>query len=237
MKRLPVIALSLTALLAVGAAGVFWEASVSRVENETGAPGQRESESLAQSETETGTPEDADSEAPFGGAFSLTDQNGMRRTDMDFRGKYMLIFFGYTFCPDVCPTTLAVEAEALGKLGESANRIQPIFISVDPKRDTPAKLKTYLASFDAPTRPNFVGLTGTDQEIAEAARAYRVYYRAHIDGQIRDGSGSEYSIDHTGDVYLMDPDGKFVAYYSQGILPDEMAEDLKMKTAPRRSAE
>ena len=229
MKRLPLIVLSLAVLLAAGAGGVFWWAEASRSQSETelsvpGAP-----ETVAENDTDT--PDATEStDDTFGGTFSLTDQNGVRRTDMDFRGKYMLIFFGYTFCPDVCPTTLAIEAEALSKLGERANRIAPIFISVDPKRDTPAKLKTYLASFDAPTRPNFVGLTGTEQEIADAAKAYRVYYRAHIDGQIRDGS--EYSIDHTGDVYLMDPDGKFVAYYSQGILPDEMAEDLKTKIAP-----
>ena len=152
---------------------------------------------------------------------------------MDFRGKYMLIFFGYTYCPDVCPTTLAVEKEALDKLGARANRIVPIFITVDPKRDTPDKLKSYLSSFDAKppsTRPNFVGLTGTDEEIAKAAKAYRVYYRAHLDGFMAGAAG--YSIDHTGDVYLMGPEGKFVAYYSQGILPDEMAADLMLKTSP-----
>src|SRR6185503_13240582 len=155
----------------------------------------------------------------FGGPFSLIDQDGKRRTDSEFRGKYMLIFFGYTYCPDVCPTTLAVEAEALDQIGARANNIVPIFITVDPKRDTPEKLKSYLSAFDAKppsVRSNFVGLTGTNEEIAKTAEAYRVYYQAHIDGRTQDG----YSIDHTGDVYLMDPEGKFVAYYSQGILPD-----------------
>ena len=232
MKRVPLTVLSVVAVLAVAAGGAFWHASNLRSQNQAERPEQREAPGetpeVAQSENEiSDTPETA---ADFDGSFSLTDQNGMRRTDMDFRGKYMLVFFGYTYCPDVCPTTLAIEAEALSKLGASANRIVPIFISVDPKRDTPAKIKTYLSSFDAPSRPNFVGLTGTDAEIASAAKSYRVYYRAHIDGRTQDGS--EYSIDHTGDVYLMDPTGKFVAYYSQGILPDELAEDLKMKTAP-----
>ena len=163
------------------------------------------------------------SQADFGGPFALTDQNGTRRTDADFRGKYMLVFFGYTYCPDVCPTTLAVESEALGKLGAGASRVVPIFITVDPKRDTPQKLKPYLASFG----PSFVGLTGTDAEIAKVASAYRVYYQAHIDG--RAANPESYSVDHTGNVYLMGPDGKFVAYYSPGILPDELAADLVKK--------
>jgi protein SCO1/2 len=164
---------------------------------------------------------------------SLTDQNGMRRTDMDFRGKFMLIYFGYTYCPDLCPTTLAVEAEALEKLGARAGRIVPILITVDPKRDTPEKLKSYLASFDPrppSVRPNFVGLTGSEEEIAKAANAYNVYYRAHLDAfHIND---QDYSVDHTGNVYLMSPEGKFVAYYSQGISPDELAADLMMKLPP-----
>ena len=180
---------------------------------------------FSQSRTET----KAAAASDFDGSFSLTDQYGMRRTDKDFRKKYMLVFFGYTYCPDVCPTTLAIEAEALDKIGPRASQIVPIFISVDPKRDTPAKLKSYVSSFDAKSpspRINFVGLTGTDEEIAKAAKSYRVYYRAHIDGQV---DGAEYSIDHTGDIYLMGPDGKFVAYYSQGILADEMATDLVAK--------
>jgi len=169
----------------------------------------------------------------FGGPFSLTDQFGKRRTDMDFRGKYMLIFFGYTYCPDVCPTTLAVEAEALDKLGARAGRIVPIFVTVDPKRDTPDKLKGYLSAFDAKppsVRSNFVGLTGSEEEIAQVAKAYSVVYKAHLDGFRIDGA--EYSVDHTSDVYLMDPEGKFVAYYSQGILADEMAADLLSKVSP-----
>jgi protein SCO1/2 len=228
MKRLTLTVLSVVVLLAVAAGGAFWRSGDSRSQRQTGTSAQNETETLAQNETEA--PDTSPSE--FGGSFSLTDQYGMRRTDTDFRGKYMLIFFGYTYCPDVCPTTLAVEKEALDKLGAGAERIVPIFISVDPKRDTPDKLKSYLSSFDArppSTRPNFVGLTGTDKEIAKAAKAYRVYYRAHLDGRAQDGS--EYSIDHTGDVYLMDPEGKFVAYYSQGILPDEMAADLMVKTS------
>lgn len=226
MKRVPLTVLSVVVLLAVVAAGASWRISDSRSQSETATR-----DTLPSEYDETQTPEPVPGE--FGGSFSLTDQYGMRRTDMDFRGKYMLIFFGYTYCPDVCPTTLAVEKEALDKLGTLADRIVPIFITVDPKRDTPDKLKSYLSSFDASqpsTRPNFVGLTGTDEEIAKTAKAYRVYYRAHLDGFMAGAAG--YSIDHTGDVYLMGPDGKFVAYYSQGILSDEMAADLMVKTSP-----
>jgi protein SCO1/2 len=226
MKRLPLAVLSIVALLAAVAAGAFWRSDDLRSKSETESP--RSADLRSPSETETADTHSSE----FGGSFSLIDQYGKRRTDKDFRGKYMLIFFGYTYCPDVCPTTLAVEAEALDKLGARADRIVPIFISVDPKRDTPDKLKSYLSSFDAKppsTRSNFVGLTGSDEEIANAAKAYRVYYRAHIDA--RTENGADYSIDHTGDVYLMGPDGEFVAYYSQGILPDEMATDLVMKAS------
>jgi protein SCO1/2 len=212
MKRPPLIALLLLAVLAFAAGGVLWRLDDPRAQVAMAAP--------------------VSPASGFGGPFSLVDQYGMRRTDMDFRGNYMLIFFGYTYCPDVCPTALAVEAEALGKIGARASRIVPIFISVDPKRDTPDKLKSYLSAFDADppsARRNFVGLTGSDEEIAKTAEAYRVYYRAHLDA--RTGNGADYSIDHTSDIYLMSPEGKFIAYYSQGISPDEMAADL-MKTLP-----
>ncbi len=207
MKRLPLIVLPVFALVGLLAAGALWRL------------GDLRQQSAAVSVTEDASP----AAEEFGGPFSLTDQDGVRRTDMDFRGKYMLIFFGYTYCPDVCPTTLAVEAEALSKIGERASRIVPILISVDPKRDTPERLKNYLSAFGS----NFVGLTGTDEEIEKAADAYEVYYRAHLDGRF--GGAEDYSVDHTGNVYLMSPEGKFVAYYSPGIRPDELAEDLMMK--------
>src|SRR5437868_12922113 len=141
MKRLPLTVLAIFVVGAVVTAGAVWRLGDLR----------------AQSGTVT-----LDTAAnEFGGSFALTDQNRMRRTDTDFRGKYMLVFFGYTSCPDVCPTMLAVEAEALDKLGSRAGQIVPVFISVDPKRDTPDKLKSYLAAFDAKppsARGNFVGL-------------------------------------------------------------------------------
>ena len=153
----------------------------------------------------------------IGGPFSLIDQNGTHRTEKDFSGKYMLVFFGYTFCPDVCPTTLSVISAALDKVGPDAEKIVPIFISVDPKRDRPEVLKPYLAAFG----PRFVGLTGTDQEVADAAKAYRVYYQAHAE------EGENYAVDHSGVVYLMSPSGQFLANYSLETSPDAMAADLK----------
>jgi cytochrome oxidase Cu insertion factor (SCO1/SenC/PrrC family) len=217
MKRLPLTVLIVFALFGVVAAGALWRLDGLRQQTATA--------------TQDSAP--ASSSDEFGGSFSLIDQHGMRRTDADFRGKYMLVFFGYTYCPDVCPTTLAVEAEALDKLGARARDIVPIFITVDPKRDTPEKLKSYLSAFDAgpsSSRPNFVGLTGTDEEIDKAADGYEVYYKAHLDGRF--GGPEDYSVDHTGNVYLMSPEGKFVAYYSQGISPDELATDLMQKVSP-----
>jgi cytochrome oxidase Cu insertion factor (SCO1/SenC/PrrC family) len=157
----------------------------------------------------------------LGGPFALTDQNGIVRTEKDYRGKYPLVFFGYTYCPDVCPTTLAVISAALDKLGAQADKIVPLFITVDPKRDTPEKLKPYLASFG----PRFVGLTGKDGDIAAVAREYRVYYREHAAE-----NGGEYTVDHSGVVYLMDPGGAFIAHYSLETTPEAMAADLAKKT-------
>ena len=218
MKRPPLIVLAVFAVAGLVAAGTLWRLGDLRQQSAT--------------VTEESVPAPSTTDG-FGGPFELTDQNGMRRTDAGFRGKYMLIFFGYTFCPDVCPTTLAVEAEALDMIGERANNIVPIFITVDPKRDTPEKLKAYLSGFEAQppsSRPNFVGLTGTAEEIEKAADAYEVYYQAHLDGRF--GGEEGYSVDHSGNVYLMSPEGKFIAYYSQGISPDELAADLMMRIAP-----
>jgi protein SCO1/2 len=153
----------------------------------------------------------------LGGPFSLTDQNRMLRTEKDFRGKYTLVFFGYTYCPDVCPATLAIMAAALDKMGSRSDRIVPIFITVDPKRDTPDKIKAYLSSFGS----RFVGLTGEPDAIADVAKEYRVYYKEHPAE-----NGGAYTVDHSGVVYLMDPNGKFIANYSLDTSPDRLAADL-----------
>src|SRR4051794_34213959 len=137
-----------------------------------------------------------------GGPFSLVDGDQRPVTDQTWRGKYMLVYFGYTFCPDVCPTTLSNVADALDKLGGKADRVQPLFITVDPKRDIPAVVKQYAAAFG----PRFIGLTGSPEQIAAAAKAYRVYYAEH-----RTGTGTEdYSMDHSSVLYLMGPDGRFI---------------------------
>jgi protein SCO1/2 len=137
-----------------------------------------------------------------GGPFSLVDGDGKPVSDQTWRGKYMLVYFGYTFCPDVCPTTLSSVADALDKLGPKADRIQTLFITVDPKRDIPPVVKQYAAAFG----PRIIGLTGSPDQIATAAKAYRVYYAEH-----RTGTGSDdYTMDHSSVLYLMGPDGRFI---------------------------
>jgi protein SCO1/2 len=155
----------------------------------------------------------------IGGPFTLQDGSGKPVTDRDFRGKYMLVYFGYTFCPDVCPTTLNAVADAMDKLGPASSRIQPVFITVDPKRDTPQVVKQYAAAFG----PRIVGLTGTAEQIAQAAKEYRVYYAEH-----RTGSGpNDYSMDHSSVLYLMNPEGAFVAPVRADQSGDEIAANLK----------
>lgn len=158
-------------------------------------------------------------EATIGGPFALVDQDGKTKTDADFRGRFMLIYFGYSFCPDVCPTTLQEMADAFAKLGLKKSRVVPVFITVDPARDTPRVLKDYLKSFG----PEFVGLTGAAKQIAEATRVYRVFIRKHP------LPGGNYSMDHSGVIYLMGPDGRFVTYYEDEIGPGRMAEDLSKR--------
>lgn len=154
-------------------------------------------------------------QAAVGGPFSLVDHNGKRVTDQDFRGRFMLVFFGFTFCPDICPTALQVASEALEKLGPKAARVTPVFITVDPERDTPEQMKSYVSSF----HPSLVGLTGTEAETAAAAKAYRAYWRKVKD----DKSTAGYSIDHTSIIYLMGPDGKFITHFTHVTSPDAMA--------------
>ncbi|MGA7676363.1 MAG: SCO family protein [Rhizomicrobium sp.] len=156
-------------------------------------------------------------EVLIGGPFVLTDQDGKTRRSADFRGRFMLVYFGYSYCPDICPTTLAVMADALEKLGPEAARVTPVFITVDPERDTPGVLKAYLKSFGS----RFVGLTGDEKAVAAAARAYRVYY------QKRPLKGGGYAMDHSSQIYLMGPDGKFIANYDETLGPDGLAQALK----------
>jgi protein SCO1 len=155
----------------------------------------------------------------IGGPFTLEDGSGKTVTDRDFRGKYMLVYFGYTFCPDVCPTTLNAVADAMDKLGPASANVRPLFITVDPKRDTPAVVKQYAAAFG----PNIEGLTGTAEQIAQIAKEYRVYYAEH-----RSGPGpDDYSMDHSSVLYLMGPEGNFVAPLRTDQSGAEMAANLK----------
>jgi len=154
--------------------------------------------------------------ALIGGPFSLVGPGGKTVTDRDFRGHYMLIFFGFTHCPDICPAELQVIAQALEQLDDKAKRVVPIFITLDPERGTPEVMGSFVKSFG----PNFVGLTGTPDEIAAAAKAYRVAYF-----KVEDAPG-DYSVDHSGLVYLMDPEGRYVTHFSYGTSAEEIAEKL-----------
>jgi protein SCO1/2 len=159
----------------------------------------------------------------IGGPFTLVDDTGKTRSDAEFRGHYMLVYFGYTHCPDACPTALQDMADALAKLEPAtASKIVPIFISIDPERDTVQYLKGYAEQFD----PRFVALTGAPDQVAAAAKAYRVYYRKANDKP-------DYIMDHTSIIYLMDRDGKFVTHFTHETSPDQMADALRKHLAPK----
>lgn len=153
--------------------------------------------------------------AAIGGAFALTDHTGRRVTEKDFAGKPMLVYFGFTHCPDICPSGLQVISAALDKLGPDAEKVTPLFITVDPERDTAAALAEYVTSF----HPRIVGLTGTPDEIKDAAKAYRVYYKKVEDP----GSAGQYTVDHTSFMYLMDKNGEFAQHFPHSVAIDTLA--------------
>jgi len=153
----------------------------------------------------------------IGGPFQLTDQNGAAVTEKSLKGRPSLIFFGFTHCPDVCPTSLFEISEVLRAMGEDADRVNAYFISVDPERDNAAAMKDYLSSFD----PHLKGLTGAPQAIAKVTSEYRVFAKKV---PLKDG---DYTMDHTALVYLMDRDGQFVAPFNLKRSPEEAAADLK----------
>jgi len=161
----------------------------------------------------------ASGKALVGGPFELTNQDGKRVKSADFAGKYMLVVFGYTYCPDICPSELQVVSAALDELGPAAERIQPVFVTVDPSRDTPEVMKDYVANF----HPGFVGLTGSEDDVAGIAKAYRVYYRK-VDPT---GPDIPYLMDHTTLVYLMGPDGDYVTHFAYGTNVAGMVEGLR----------
>jgi protein SCO1/2 len=154
----------------------------------------------------------------IGGAFTLTDQNGKTVTDADYRGKYLLVYFGYTYCPDMCPTGLQSIAHALDQLGADVKKVQPLLITIDPARDTPEKLKAYTASF----HPEIIGLTGSAAQIAVVAKEYQVYYAK---GEQVDEH--DYMMDHSSLIYLMDGAGKFIAGFPENVDPAALVKALK----------
>jgi protein SCO1/2 len=156
-------------------------------------------------------------QSTVGGPFKLTDQNDKPITDQDLKGHPFLVFFGFTHCPDVCPTTLFEVSEIFRTLGPKANDMRALFVTVDPERDTPAVMKDYLSSFD----PRVVGVTGDPAAIAAVEKSYRVYAKkVPLDG-------GNYTMDHTALVYLMDKDGRFVAPFNMKRRPEDAAADLK----------
>ncbi len=155
----------------------------------------------------------------LGGPFRLVDQDGVLRTDVDFKGKYMLVYFGYSFCPDVCPTGLYSMTEALNVLGAQADEIQPLFITVDPERDTPSHLKRYLKNY----HPKMIALTGSKEQVTAAKKAYKVY-AAKAEP---DGTSTDYLMDHSSVIYVMDRQGRFVTHFNHATPVEEMVRVLK----------
>lgn len=157
----------------------------------------------------------------FGGPFTLIDHTGRPVTDQDYRGRVMLVFFGYTFCPDVCPTTLREVAEALDQLGPLADQVRPLFVTIDPARDTPAHLADYVGHFDR----RIIGLTGSPEHIRQAAQAYHARF-----ARVGDEADS-YLMDHTAVLYVMGRDGEFITHFPHGVPGKRIAEYLRPRLA------
>ncbi|MDQ7018563.1 MAG: SCO family protein [Robiginitomaculum sp.] len=166
----------------------------------------------------TRQPPPARTEVNIGGPFTLTDTSGKIVTQADFLGKPMLVYFGYSYCPDVCPYALQMMASALDTLGKDKSRITPVFITVDPERDTPENLAQYVHSASFPD--GLVGLTGTPEQIKAIAKAYAVYFK-------KVGEGDDYVMDHTSAMFLMDKDGKYVAVFTHSSSVDDIAKCLR----------
>jgi len=156
--------------------------------------------------------------ALIGGPFALTDHTGKPRTNKDLLGKYAIISFGFTHCPDVCPTTVQTISEALEALGPAADKVQPVFITVDPERDTVKRMKNYHDGFDK----RFWMLTGSVTAIAKTAKAYKVGYR-----KMKPAADGSYQVNHTALIYLMGPKGEYLTHYPYSITPKKLAESLR----------
>jgi protein SCO1/2 len=156
--------------------------------------------------------------ADYGKTLALTDHNGKPRTLADFRGKVVALFFGYTQCPDVCPTTLSTMSEVMRRLGPDAERVQVLFVTVDPERDTQALLANYVPAFDR----RFLGLYGNPEQTAAAAKEFRTFYQKSGDIQ-----GTHYTIDHTAATYILDPEGRLRLYVRHGESAENIAADIR----------
>ena len=160
---------------------------------------------------------------PVGGPFELIDQTGKPRSDRDFRGRLMLVYFGFTYCPDVCPTDLMAIGQALEQLGPDADALQPVFITLDPERDTAGHLAEYVPMF----HPRLLGLTGSLEAIGAAAEAYKVYFAKVPIGK----DAGDYTVDHTSFIYLMDRDGKYLGFFPPGTSAERMVEVIRPRLA------
>ncbi|MCO6419389.1 SCO family protein [Siccirubricoccus sp. KC 17139] len=164
----------------------------------------------------------------LGGSFSLVNQDGRAVTERDYAGRWMLVYFGYSYCPDVCPTELGAMTAALDQLGPLAEQVVPVFVSVDPERDTPAHLADYVSRF----HPRLQGLTGTPEQVAEAARRFRVYY-----AKVQRPDMTDYLMDHSSFVYLVGPDARVRSLFRPDTSPEAMAAAVQAQlgAASRRS--
>jgi protein SCO1/2 len=162
------------------------------------------------------------SKEQIGGPFTLIDQDGRPRTDADFRGKLLLVYFGYTYCTDICPTDLQAISNAIDKLGPAGESVQPLFITVDPEHDTPEAIKLYVTLF----HPRLVGLTGSAKQIKTVARAYKVYFAKN-----EQSKKSDPVIDHSGFVFLIGRDGKYLGFFPPGTSADRMIDSLRPQLA------
>jgi protein SCO1/2 len=160
-----------------------------------------------------------DDAVPIGGDYTLTNQDGQTVSSDAFHGTYQLVYFGFTYCPDICPTELQTMSAALDKLGDGAKAFTPIFITVDPARDTPEALKEYLEHF----HPGFVGLTGTAEQVAETAKAFKVYYAKRETGD----DPEAYTMDHSSFIYVLDCQGRFIAHFDYGTTAEAIADKLE----------
>ncbi|QCI69277.1 SCO family protein [Phreatobacter stygius] len=161
---------------------------------------------------------------PIGGPFALVDHQGRTRTDADFRGSLMVVYFGYSYCPDICPTDLLAIGQAIDQLGPAGEAVQPLFVTVDPARDTPDHLAEYVPLF----HPRLIGLTGSAEAVSQAAEAYKVYFR-RADGDDRDS----YAVDHSAFIYLIDRDGGYLGFVPPGTPPDRLAAAIRPHLARR----